>query len=83
MKLITKDASKNLKDFDTYSERTLCSGESYHIEPGVVHRFCATESGGDVTLCEVSTPELDDVIRIQDDSKRASGKILKEHKSYD
>lgn len=48
--------------------RTLVEGESYHIATGTVHRFWAKE--GDVTLLEVSTPELDDVVRIEDDYKR-------------
>jgi len=46
-------------------------GESYHIEPGRVHRFVAPKSGTDVTLMEVSTPELDDVVRMKDDYNRA------------
>lgn len=47
---------------------TLNVGESHHVYPGDVHRFEAKES--DVTLVEVSTPELYDVIRIEDDYKR-------------
>ena len=33
----------------------------------------------DYTAYETSTPELDDVIRIADDTKRSSGLILSEH----
>jgi hypothetical protein len=33
-----------------------------------VHRFCATSE--DVVLVEVSTPELDDVVRLEDDYNR-------------
>lgn len=40
-------------------------GQSFHIKPGLVHRFCAEKS--DVKLAEVSTPELDDVVRLEDD----------------
>jgi quercetin dioxygenase-like cupin family protein len=47
---------------------TLQPGESFHVAPGTIHRFAA--KNGDVTLVEVSTPELDDVVRIQDDYKR-------------
>jgi mannose-6-phosphate isomerase-like protein (cupin superfamily) len=39
------------------------------ILPGVVHRFCAPERKS-VTLIEVSTPEIDDVTRLEDDYKR-------------
>jgi mannose-6-phosphate isomerase-like protein (cupin superfamily) len=42
-------------------------GESRHITPGTVHRFRAVT---DCTLFEVSTPELDDVVRIEDDYGR-------------
>jgi mannose-6-phosphate isomerase-like protein (cupin superfamily) len=43
-------------------------GDSRHIVPGTVHRFRAVT---DTTLFEVSTPELDDVVRIEDDFGRA------------
>ena len=46
----------------------LSQGESRRIHPGVVHRFCADMS--DVVLIEVSTPEIDDVVRISDDYGR-------------
>ena len=39
-------------------------GETYHVTPGTVHRFCAGETP--VRLVEVSTPELDDVVRLED-----------------
>ena len=44
-------------------------GEIYHVKPGAVHRFGAF-SIDDVVLIEVSTPELDDIIRLDDDYKR-------------
>jgi mannose-6-phosphate isomerase-like protein (cupin superfamily) len=47
---------------------TMLPGESYHIEPGTVHRFTAAEE--DVELIEVSTPELEDVVRLEDDYGR-------------
>lgn len=43
-------------------------GESKHIPTGVVHRMMAPYD--DVELIEVSTPELDDVVRLQDDYGR-------------
>ena len=42
-------------------------GQSWHITPGTVHRFRAVT---DCTLFEVSTPELDDVVRLEDDYGR-------------
>ena len=47
----------------------LNAGQSYHVKPGTVHRFCAPY--GDVELIEVSTPHLDDVIRLEDDYNRS------------
>jgi mannose-6-phosphate isomerase-like protein (cupin superfamily) len=47
-------------------------GESYRIAPGRVHRFVAPKHGTDVKLFEVSTPELEDVVRIEDDYERAN-----------
>jgi mannose-6-phosphate isomerase-like protein (cupin superfamily) len=43
------------------------AGESRHITPGTIHRFRAVT---DCTLFEVSTPELDDVVRLEDDFGR-------------
>jgi mannose-6-phosphate isomerase-like protein (cupin superfamily) len=42
-------------------------GESQHVPPGRIHRFEARDR---VELIEVSTPELDDVERLQDDYGR-------------
>ena len=46
----------------------LSEGDFFHITPGLVHRFSAND--GDCTLVEVSTKELDDVIRLEDDYGR-------------
>jgi len=43
-------------------------GSTYHIRPLTVHRFAAPSKG--CTLIEVSTPELSDVVRLQDDYDR-------------
>lgn len=43
------------------------AGGSWHVTPGTVHRFRAVT---DVELFEVSTPELDDVVRLEDDYGR-------------
>ena len=47
---------------------TLYRGQSFHIIPGLVHRFCAEY--GDVELVEVSSPEINDVVRLEDDYNR-------------
>jgi len=47
----------------------LMEGESYHVTPGSIHRFCASEEYS-VELMEVSTPELADIIRLEDDYNR-------------
>lgn len=45
------------------TERRMREGERYHITPGTVHQMEAVETSD---LLEVSTPELDDVVRLQD-----------------
>jgi quercetin dioxygenase-like cupin family protein len=50
--------------------QVLREGDSQHITPGLVHRYCATK--GDVELLEVSTPEIDDVVRLHDDYDRGN-----------
>ena len=47
------------------------------IKPKYIHRV---ETLSEVELYEVSTPHLDDVIRLDDDTNRKSGKIVSEHK---
>lgn len=47
------------------------------VFPMTIHRLEATT---DITLYETSTPHLDDVIRVQDDSNRPDGRIDIEHK---
>ena len=44
-------------------------GDTYHICPLTVHRFSASQ-GTDVKLVEVSTTELHDVVRLEDDHGR-------------
>ena len=39
------------------------AGASFRLQPGTVHRLRAIE---DTTILEVSTPELDDVVRLED-----------------
>jgi mannose-6-phosphate isomerase len=44
-------------------------GEPFHIAPGLRHRMIAIE---DTDVLEVSTPELDDVVRLEDRYGRAT-----------
>ncbi|MCA9295598.1 MAG: hypothetical protein KC983_03755 [Phycisphaerales bacterium] len=47
------------------------------VWPFTLHRIEAVSA---ITLYEVSTPHLDDVIRVSDDTKRADGLIADEHR---
>lgn len=50
-------------------EQRLCMpGDAFRVAPGTVHRFAAVET---CELVEVSTPELDDVVRLEDEYGRA------------
>jgi mannose-6-phosphate isomerase-like protein (cupin superfamily) len=45
-------------------------GAAFHLKPGTVHRLRAIEN---TTVFEVSTPHLEDVVRLEDLYGRASG----------
>ena len=45
------------------SVRELVPGEPFHVTPGLRHRMSAIE---DTDVLEVSTPELADVVRLED-----------------
>ena len=52
-------------------KRTLYPGSTFHVFPGIVHRFgCDEKNEWPCILAEVSTPELDDVVRLEDDYDR-------------
>ena len=72
-------AKELIKDIDLIKEYSNDVDAPFNFTnvPGEVHRVFSLE---DYTAYEVSTPELDDVIRIQDDSSRKSGRIFSEHK---
>jgi mannose-6-phosphate isomerase-like protein (cupin superfamily) len=53
---------------DRLSERVLGPGESFHIYPLLRHRMIAET---DCDILEASTPELDDVVRLEDRYGRA------------
>jgi len=45
------------------AEEVVGPGTAFHYTPGTVHRVTALE---DTTILEVSTPQLDDVVRLED-----------------
>lgn len=45
------------------AQREMRPGDRLHIPPGTIHRMTAVE---DSDIIEVSTPELDDVVRLED-----------------
>jgi mannose-1-phosphate guanylyltransferase len=49
----------------------------FDVHPGYIHRVIATT---ELTFMETSTIELDDVVRLQDDTGRHNGRIDAEHK---
>jgi mannose-6-phosphate isomerase len=50
------------------SEEVIGPGAAFRYRPGTVHRVTALE---DTTILEVSTPHLDDVVRLEDKYGRA------------
>lgn len=47
--------------------RTMKADDFFTVEPGVLHRITAVT---DIVLQETSTPEVDDVVRVEDDTNR-------------
>jgi mannose-6-phosphate isomerase len=45
------------------NEEVITTGATFRFRPGTVHRVTAIE---DTTIVEVSTPHLDDVVRLED-----------------
>jgi len=63
-------------DAGVVEKKTMSAGDYFNVTPPKKHRVIALT---DIILQEVSTPEVDDVIRIDDDTKRADGRIESEH----
>ena len=55
---------------DALTTRVLSAGDGVHMWPGRLHRLAARS---DCEVLEVSTPELDDVVRLADRYGRAGG----------
>ncbi len=52
-----------VKEGDELVEREMTAGDAYHITPNTVHQMEAVETSD---LLEASTPEIDDVVRLED-----------------
>lgn len=65
-------------DEGVVEKKIMKAGEYFNVTPPKKHRVIALT---DIILQEVSTPEVDDVIRIEDDTNRKDGKIEGEHKT--
>lgn len=77
--IISGEAEIWLENEDGIVEKKIMrSGEYFNVTPPKKHRVIALT---DIILQEVSTPEVDDVIRIEDDTNRIDGKIEGEHKT--
>jgi mannose-6-phosphate isomerase len=57
-------------------KKKMKADDFFNVLPPKKHRVIAIT---DIILQEVSTPEVDDVIRIEDDSARPDGRIENEH----
>jgi len=60
---VTLGAPGDAQGQDPVEHQHLDPGEALHLPPGTRHRIEAIE---DAILFEVSTPELDDVVRLED-----------------
>lgn len=77
--IISGQAEIWLENDNGVVEKTVMGpGDYFNVTPPKKHRVIALT---DIILQEVSTPEVDDVIRIEDDTNRSDGKIDSEHKT--
>ena len=65
-------------DEGVVEKKIMKAGDYFNVTPPKKHRVIALT---DIILQEVSTPEVDDVIRINDEFARADGKIEGEHQT--
>jgi mannose-6-phosphate isomerase len=61
--LLSGEIAYRVKNGETLEDVRLKVGESFRITPGTVHQMVALT---DCDVLEVSTPELDDVVRLSD-----------------
>ena len=57
-------------------KKILKAGSIWSVPAGIKHRIVTLD---DIVLIEASSPEVDDVIRISDDTLRGDGRIESEH----
>jgi dTDP-glucose pyrophosphorylase/quercetin dioxygenase-like cupin family protein len=75
--IISGQAEIWLENDNNVVEKNILNKDDYFtVLPGRKHRVIAIS---DIILQEVSTPQVDDVIRIEDDTQRESGRIEQEH----
>lgn len=75
--LLGKLSEKEINDIiDSMHRLPLRPGISYNVQSGYLHRVIAIT---DLIFIEASTIQLDDVIRLKDDTNRPHGKINSEH----
>ncbi len=63
-------------DHGVVEKQKMKKDDFFNVAPLKKHRIIAIT---DIILQEVSTPEVDDVIRIEDDTNRPDGRINSEH----
>ena len=68
--LLSGGATVTLFDDGSSRDVPLTLGESQPIAPGVVHRIAGPSHGADAVILEVSSPEVEDVVRLSDDYGR-------------
>lgn len=61
--LLSGEIAYRVKSGDVLEDMRLRVGESFRITPGTIHQMVALT---DCDVLEVSTPELDDVVRLSD-----------------
>jgi len=77
--IISGEAEIWLENDQGIVEKKICkAGDYFNVTPPKKHRVIALT---DIILQEVSTPEVDDVIRIGDEFNRSDGKIDSEHEN--
>jgi mannose-6-phosphate isomerase-like protein (cupin superfamily)/dTDP-glucose pyrophosphorylase len=77
--IISGEAVVWLENIDGIVEKMIMTKDDFFtVYPLRKHRVAALT---DIVLQEVSTPEVDDVIRVRDDSNRKSGRLTYEHKN--
>lgn len=67
--LLRGDYELTVEEDGAMVKHNVLPGETHHIPPGTRHRMTAGAQGCDIL--EVSTPELDDVVRLEDRYGRA------------